>query len=75
VYFFADASLGLLGLRDGNRKYIYETDSGRSRLFDLDADPAELTNLADSQPDLADRYEREVVGWARAQRRLIIAGR
>jgi Sulfatase len=75
VYFFADASLGLVGLRDGRWKYIHETDSGRSRLFDLDADPAELTNLADSQPDVADRYKREAVGWARAQRGLIIAGR
>jgi phosphoglycerol transferase MdoB-like AlkP superfamily enzyme len=75
VFFFADASLGLLGLRDGRWKYIHETDSGRSRLFDLDADPAELTNLADSQPDLANRYKREVVGWARAQRGLIVAGR
>jgi arylsulfatase A-like enzyme len=75
VYFFADASLGLLGLRDGQWKYIHETDSGRSRLFDLDADPAELTNLADGQPELADRYRREVVGWARTQRGLILAGR
>jgi arylsulfatase A-like enzyme len=75
VYFFADASLGLVGLRDGRWKYIHETDSGRSRLFDLDADPAERTNLADSRPDLSDQYRREVVGWARAQRGLIIAGR
>jgi phosphoglycerol transferase MdoB-like AlkP superfamily enzyme len=75
VYFFADASLGLVGLRDGRWKYIHETDSGRSRLFDLDADPGELTNLADGQPDLTDRYKREVVAWARAQRGLIIAGR
>jgi phosphoglycerol transferase MdoB-like AlkP superfamily enzyme len=75
VYFFADASLGLLGLRDGRWKYIHETDSGRSRLFDLDADPGEMTNLADGQPELADRYQREVVGWARAQRGRIIAGR
>ena len=29
--FFADYSLGLLGLRDGPWKFIYELDSGRSR--------------------------------------------
>jgi hypothetical protein len=75
VYFFADASLGLVGLRDGRWKYIHETDSGRSRLFDLDADPAERTNLADSRPALSDQYRREVVEWARAQRGFIIAGR
>jgi hypothetical protein len=75
VYFFADASLGLVGLRDGRWKYVHETDSGRSRLFDLDADPGERTNLADSQRDLADQYRREAVAWARAQRGFIIAGR
>jgi arylsulfatase A-like enzyme len=75
VYFFADASLGLLGLRDGRWKYIHETDSGRSRLFDLDADPAEQTNLAEHQPELADRFKREAAGWARAQRGLITSGR
>jgi arylsulfatase A-like enzyme len=75
VYFFADASLGLLGLRDSRWKYIHETDSGRSRLFDLDADPAESTNLADAHPGLADEYRAEVVGWARVQRGRILAGR
>ena len=75
VYFFADASLGLLGLRDGRWKYIHETDSGRSRLFDLEADPAESTNLADAHLGLVDEYRAEVVGWARAQRGLILAGR
>jgi hypothetical protein len=74
VHFFADASLGLLGLRHGRWKYIYETDTGRSRLFDLDADPSELTNVADRQPDLVREYEREVVGWGRTQRRIIAAG-
>ena len=33
--FFADYSLGLLGLRDGQRKFIYELGSGRARLFDV----------------------------------------
>jgi arylsulfatase A-like enzyme len=75
VYFFADASLGLLGLRAGRWKYIHETDSGRSRLFDLDADLGESTNLADAHPRLVDEYRAEVVGWARAQRGLILAGR
>jgi hypothetical protein len=75
VFFFADASLGLIGLREGSRKYIYETDSNRSWLFHLDTDPGELTNLADSEPDVVNRYQREVIGWARAQRGLIVAGR
>ena len=40
--FFADYSLGLLGLRDGRWKFIYEIGSGRAELFDLDRDPGRL---------------------------------
>src|SRR5262249_51877045 len=39
--FCTDYSLGLLGLRDGRWKMIHELDSGRDRLFDLEADAAE----------------------------------
>lgn len=75
VYFFADASLGLLGLRDGQWKYIHETDSGRSRLFDLDTDRHESTDLAGEHPELVIEYRHKVVQWARSQRGLILAGR
>ncbi len=44
--FFADYSLGLLGLRDGRYKFIYDLGSGRSRMFDLDVDPRETTDIA-----------------------------
>jgi hypothetical protein len=37
--FFADYSLGLLGLRDGAWKFVYELESGRAKLFDLERDP------------------------------------
>src|SRR6185295_1280725 len=41
AFFYADYSLRLLGLRDGNLKYIHELDSSRSRIFDLASDPFE----------------------------------
>jgi len=44
--FFADYSLRMLGLRDGRWKFIYEVDSGRSRLLDIEHDPRETTDLS-----------------------------
>jgi hypothetical protein len=66
--FFADYSLGLLGLRDGRLKYIYEIESGRSRLFDLDRDPQEASNLADRNPDAARWYRQRLRQWSAAQK-------
>jgi hypothetical protein len=71
--FFADYSLGLLGLRDGARKYIYELNSGRSRLFNLEADPREQTDLAASYPNEARWYAGNLRSWSAAQKRLLIA--
>jgi sulfatase-like protein len=66
--FFADYSLGLLGLRDGRLKYIYEIESGRSRLFDLDRDPQEASNLADRNPEAARWYRQRLRQWSAAQK-------
>jgi arylsulfatase A-like enzyme len=66
--FLADYSLGLLGLRDGSLKYIYELESGRSRLFDLDRDPQEATNLANRDPDAVRWYRQRLRQWSAAQK-------
>src|SRR4029450_2710464 len=58
--FFADYSLGLLGLRDGRMKYIYELESDRSRLFDLSVDPDETRNLAAQNAAAAGWYARRL---------------
>jgi arylsulfatase A-like enzyme len=59
--FFADYSLGLLGLRDGSLKVIHAIDSGRSSLFDLDADPEERVNLAGRNPERVRWFEGPVL--------------
>jgi Sulfatase len=56
--FFADYSLGLVGLRDGPRKFIYELNSGRSRLFDVTRDPEEKTDLARADDVQSRAYRR-----------------
>jgi arylsulfatase A-like enzyme len=69
--FFADYSLGLLGLRDGPWKFIYEIESGRTKLFDLDRDPRELSDLAPREPVRASRYGRLVRNWCGTQKSYI----
>lgn len=66
--FFTDYSLGYLGLRDHHRKFIYEVESERSKLFDLCSDPEEKTNLAGQFPELVSEYERHLRRWCAAQR-------
>ena len=66
--FFADYSLGLLGLRDGSWKFVYELDSGRSKMFDLDRDPLEKTDIAMHDAPRAEWYGQIVRGWSGAQK-------
>jgi phosphoglycerol transferase MdoB-like AlkP superfamily enzyme len=68
AFFFADYSRGLLGLRDGSLKVIYAIDSGRSSLFDLEADPLERINVADRYPDRVGWYVQNLKGWSAAQK-------
>ena len=74
AFFFADYSRGLLGLRDGSLKVIHAIDSGRSSLFDLDADPGERVNVADRYPDRVRWYVQNLKGWSAAQKQRLAAG-
>ena len=69
--FFADYSLGLLGLRDGRWKYIYEIGSGRVRLFNLERDPRELSDVSALEAARAGRYGQVVRGWSSEQKSYI----
>lgn len=68
--FFTDYSIGWLGLADGCWKYLFEMDSGRSRLFDVCLDPGESRDRAGEFPDRVSRYRERVRDWAAAQKEL-----
>jgi len=70
--FYTDYSLGLLGLRDGRWKFVYELESGRAKLFDLATDPDEKKNLASQEPERVKAYRGHLKSWAAAQRDLIL---
>lgn len=68
VYLSECAWQAARGIRTENYKFIRTYDSGpftrpSRELYDLAADPAETVNLADLQPELADRFERQLDGW------------
>ena len=66
--FFTDYSLPLVGLRDGSRKVIHDLGSGRTRWFDIDADPDERVDLSSRYPAETRRYADTLQGWTAAQR-------
>jgi len=72
--FLTDYSLGLLGLRDGPWKFIYQIESGRGTLFNLNDDPAESTNIAQTQPRRCGQYRNRLLNWTAAQRSLVLKG-
>ena len=72
--FFADYSLGLLGLRDGRWKFVYEIGSGRAQLFDLERDPREMSDVSAREAARASWYGQVVRGWCNAQKGYIARG-
>jgi len=70
--FYTDYSLGLLGLRDGRWKFVYELETGRSKLFDLATDAGEKKNLTVQEPERVKAYRKLVKNWAAAQRNRIL---
>ncbi len=69
--FFADYSLGLLGLRDGPWKFVYEIGSGRAKLFNLDRDPHEKSDGSAREASRVSWYGQVVRGWSSAQKSYI----
>jgi phosphoglycerol transferase MdoB-like AlkP superfamily enzyme len=65
--FFTDYSLGLLGLRDGCTKYIYEMESDRSRMFDVCRDPDERDDIASTSGSRSAQYRELLKRWSAAQ--------
>jgi Sulfatase len=73
--FFTDYSIGWLGLADGCWKYLYDMDAGRSRLFDVCADPGEVRDRAQEFPGRVAAYRERVRTWAAAQKDALRPGR
>lgn len=69
--FFADYSLGILGLRDGPWKFIYEIESRHRKLFRLDRDPRETEDAAGSDPARSAWYAAVLRDWSGAQKSYI----
>ena len=65
--FFTDYSLGFLGLSDGCWKYIFETDSRRSKLYDVCRDPAETSDLSSEETLRVNAYRERLEQWISAQ--------
>jgi arylsulfatase A-like enzyme len=64
TYLFAAAwGQYLLGVRDGEFKYIYDARIGKEELYNLLEDPDELRNLADSNPKHASELRRRLAAW------------
>jgi hypothetical protein len=72
--FFTDYSLSLLGLRDGNWKFIFETEGSSAKLFNLREDPTEQHNIAEQFPEQIAKYRELLLHWAADQRHRVIGG-
>ena len=67
AFFFADYSLGILGLRDGPWKLVYEMESGRKQLFNVERDPGEISDMSAREGARVSWYCAVVRGWSTAQ--------
>jgi arylsulfatase A-like enzyme len=74
AFFFADYSLGLAGLRDGDTKFIHELDSGRSKLYNLRTDPREKNDLSQQNAERVRWYASNLRSWSQAQKKLLQSG-
>jgi arylsulfatase A-like enzyme len=69
--FFADYSLGILGLRDGPWKFMYEIESGRAKLFNVTRDPKEMSDVSAREGARASWYGQMVRDWCGAQKNYV----
>jgi hypothetical protein len=72
--FFADYSLGFLGLRDGPWKFVHEIESGKEQLFNMDQDSREISDLSAREATRASWYGQVVRGWSAEQKSYIVRG-
>jgi arylsulfatase A-like enzyme len=56
-----------LGLRRGRHKLVYDADSGRFALYDLEEDPAESRDVSEARPEEARDLRGRLAAWRAAQ--------
>jgi phosphoglycerol transferase MdoB-like AlkP superfamily enzyme len=71
AYFLSVGNEVVLGLRDGRYKYHYYVDTEQEELFDVEADRAELQNLATAEAERAREYRSRLGGWVTYQREFL----
>jgi arylsulfatase A-like enzyme len=69
AYFYVAEDEFMLGVREERWKYVLNLRDGREELFDLDADPAEQTNLASLHSDICARLRQRLAAWTEANHR------
>lgn len=69
AYFYAAGDHFTLGVREHNWKYSYDLRDANETLFDVQRDPTEQHDLAQSQPALSARLRQRLAAWAEANRR------
>ncbi|TWT67426.1 sulfatase-like hydrolase/transferase [Allorhodopirellula solitaria] len=52
-----------LAVRDGEWKLLCDYDGGRQRLFNVEKDPGESTNVATGHPEVTERLTKAVLSW------------
>jgi arylsulfatase A-like enzyme len=62
--FLTEYSMHLRGIRAGRWKFIFEQDTGYARLYDLNIDPSERTNLARAHPEIVRDLRRRFFDWS-----------
>jgi arylsulfatase A-like enzyme len=63
AYFYAANDDYLLGVREGDFKYIYNATRGREELYDLVRDPEEQTNVASAHREKCRVLRQRLAAW------------
>lgn len=70
AYLFGSADQGILSVRQGDVKFVYNRLTRSERLFDLRSDPLEQVNVASRAPELCRELRQRIAAWAHFQQGL-----